>query len=104
MIILVWLIGVYIYDFTPTYKAMNIAFLIFTPLLLLVHWFNYLILDWTGKVGGYLYTVGNVTEDIVGNRPFMKAMPDWQWLLIVIVLSYGIMIGMTYVVRKTKKL
>lgn len=92
MIILVWIMAVFVYDYKPTIKIMKRAFNWFVPILLMVASFNYLVGN-----GEYLYLRGDV------NRPFFKEWPDVIWITVIMILSYGIMYGMTYIFDRKEK-
>lgn len=84
MILLVWIIGVFIYGYKPSFRIMHKALLIFFLITLVVWQFNYAVGD-----GEYLYLRGDV------NRPFFKEMNDLLWIGITMVISYIIMFVMT---------
>ena len=89
LIILVWIMGVFVYGYRPTYKVMNYAILWFSLIMLFIWRFNY----WVGK-GEYLY----IRSDV--NRPFFKEWHDLLWILALLVVSYIVMLGMTYVFNR----
>jgi len=89
MIILVWILGVLVYGYRPTFTIMHKAILALLIITLLVWRFNYLVGD-----GEYLYLRGDV------NRPFLKEMHDLLWISITLVISYIIMMFMTYILRE----
>jgi hypothetical integral membrane protein (TIGR02206 family) len=84
MILLVWIVGVFLYGYRPTYRILNTAILVFFFVELFVWRFNY----WVGD-GEYLYLRSDV------NRPFLTSWPDLAWIAFTIGLSYLIMLGMT---------
>lgn len=84
MIVLVWIVGVYLYGYRPTYRVLNKAIVVFFFIELFVWRFNY----WVGD-GEYLYLRSDV------NRPFLQSWSDPLWIAFTIVLSYVIMFGMT---------
>lgn len=84
MILLVWIMGVFIYGYKPSFKVLNKAIVVFLIITLIVWRFNYLVGD-----GEYLYLRGDV------NRPFFKEMNDLLWILVTMVISYVVMFLMT---------
>lgn len=84
MIVLVWIMGVCVYGYRPSFNVMNKAILVFLLVTLLVWQFNYFVGD-----GEYLYLRGDV------NRPFFKEMNDLLWIGFTMVLSYIVMLFMT---------
>ncbi len=84
MILLVWILGVFVYGYRPNLKTMSKVFLIFIGVVLLVWQFNYFVGN-----GEYLYLRGDV------NRPFFKEMHDLLWIFLVLVVSYIVMLLMT---------
>lgn len=93
MIILVWIMGVYVYGYRPNFKTMNKVFVGFVIIVLVVWQFNYLVGD-----GEYLYLRGDV------NRPFLKDMHDLIWIFVILLLSYGVMGAMTLPFTRRDKL
>ena len=88
MILLVWIIGVYVYGYRPSYKILHWAIGWFLLIELVVWRFNY----WVGD-GEYLYLRSDV------NRPFFQAWPDLLWIGFTIVLSYLVMLFMTWLLQ-----
>ena len=84
LIVLVWIMGVFVFGYRPNVKSMNRVFLVFVGIVLIVWQFNYLVGD-----GEYLYLRGDV------NRPFFKEMHDLIWIACVLVVSYLVMGLMT---------
>lgn len=89
LIILVWIMGVFIYGYRPRYSVLNKAISILFLVELFVWRFNY----WVGD-GEYLYLRGDV------NRPFLKDLNDILWILLTLVISYVVMFFMTYILRE----
>ncbi len=85
MILLVWIIGVCLYGYRPTYKVLHITTVWFFVIELFVWRFNY----WVGD-GEYLYLRSDV------NRPFLKDWPDMTWILFTVVVAYLVMLLMTF--------
>ena len=92
MILLVWILGVFMFNYRPTTKILNRSFIIFVIIYLVVWQFNYIVGD-----GEYLYLRGDV------NRPFLKSMPDLLWIGITLALSYLVMFGMTKMLKPVKE-
>lgn len=92
MIVLVWIVGVYLYGYRPTYKVLNTAIVVFLIIELFVWRFNY----WVGD-GEYLYLRSDV------NRPFFKDWHDLLWIAFTIVLSYGVMWFMTWIIYRKER-
>lgn len=91
MILLVWIVGVFMYGYRPTYSVLNKAIVVFVLIELVVWRFNY----WVGN-GEYLYLRADV------NRPFFKEWHDLLWISFTIVLAYLVMFLMTWGVQKKK--
>jgi len=89
MIVLVWIVGVYLYGYRPTYKILNTAIVVFLLIELVVWRFNY----WVGD-GEYLYLRSDV------NRPFFRDWHDLLWIAFTIVLSYAVMFFMTWIYNR----
>jgi hypothetical integral membrane protein (TIGR02206 family) len=91
MIVMVWLFGVFVYDYRPSYKVMHYTFLGFIGTILFVWRFNY----WIGN-GTYLFLRSDV------NRPFFTSWPDLLWIGVILAISYLLMIFVTYLFQEKK--
>lgn len=91
MIILVWILGVFVYGYRPTRQILTKAAGWFMIVLVYVGAFNYLVGE-----GEYLYLRGDV------NRPFFKDMPDLIWVGGVFIVAYLVMFVMTRLLEEKK--
>ncbi|MCF7927345.1 MAG: YwaF family protein [Candidatus Izimaplasma sp.] len=91
IILLVWIMGVYVHNYKPSYTIMNNIIISFSILYFFVWRFNY----WVGS-GEYFY----IRSDV--NRPFLNSLGDIPWIVLTIAITYLVMALMTHLIMTQK--